>query len=841
MAQKASPNKAGTGKSQASRATSTSKTGAKKPSPSKAKQSNSSKPITVRREVWAGIYLFFAFISLLNLLPVEGFFIDWYKYITGWLIGYGADILPVSLLFSGILLIVKRKGKARFRVTCAMLAPIFFGAVRHVLANLTDYPSGLDGISQLAKDGVIMQSGGLISGGLGMLTEAAVSNVGAVILLMALFVLSIFFAFNSSLGALWSAVKKLRPSFEPEGEDEPKAEKSEKKAQIVGRNTKSKMLDIDIDEDENVVRLTPDRQKKTAVAPPNVPTPAQAIRGLFQSDKQQAEKTEPEPVKSPVEPIVPVFETNQAEIILPDAVQTAQIDKAELEQAQQDTAEEIEQALTASTDANGQAAYIYPPVSLLKGGSGRPAGQEQFIIRCAERLIDTLFSFGVEAEVIGSTIGPTVTRYELLLKRGIKFSKVSGLSDDIALALGANGIRISTIPDKNAIGIEVPNEQQELVTAGDIINGTSFKNSKSRLSFSVGKDIAGNAVIGDIARMPHMLIAGTTGSGKSVCVNSIIVSLLYKSNPDEVRLIMIDPKMIELNGYNGIPHLLIPVVTDPKKAAGALSWAVSEMMKRYKLFSEVNVRDLAGYNLEMSRREDGETLPQIVIVIDELADLMAVARSEVEEAIIRIAQMARAAGMHLIIATQRPSADVITGLMKTNIPSRIAFAVASAIDSRIILDQTGAEKLLGKGDMLYSPLGAGKPLRVQGCFLTDKEVEEVVTFIKQSAQSNYDEDIEAQIEQAASRTSSDGAGGGPSSNGDADDELFWPAVNAVVEVGQCSVSMLQRRLKLGFSRAARLVDIMEERGIVGPYEGSKPRSVLITKEQLAEMTLRREM
>ena len=499
---------------------------------------------------------------------------------------------------------------------------------------------------------------------------------------------------------------------------------------------------------------------------------------------------------------------------------------------------QIENALGADKPA-----YLYPPITLLKEGSGRPEGTEEAIQACAARLVDTLQSFGVEASVVDITSGPTVTRYELQLRRGIKFSKVTNLADDIALTLGAAGVRVSTIPDKNAVGIEVPNDRQELVTARDIIGSAAFRNAKSKLSFAVGKDITGAAVVGDIGKMPHMLIAGTTGSGKSVCINSILMSILYKSTPEEVRLIMVDPKMIELGVYNGIPHLLIPVVTDPRKAAGALNWAVGEMMKRYKLFSEVGARDLNSYNAEMRTREDGVTLPRVVIVIDELSDLMVAARNEVEEAIIRIAQMARAAGMHLIIATQRPSADVITGLMKTNIPSRIAFAVASAIDSRIILDQMGAEKLIGKGDMLYAPLGGGKPQRIQGCFVSDGEVEEVVKFVKQSGQADYDQEILDHIERQAEAAENGGApaaGGASADPGDSDDEMLNAAIDVVVEGGMASVSMLQRRLKLGYARAARLVDIMEERGIVGPFEGSKPRAVLITKDQWKEMCLRRE-
>jgi len=379
----------------------------------------------------------------------------------------------------------------------------------------------------------------------------------------------------------------------------------------------------------------------------------------------------------------------------------------------------------------------------------------------------------------------------------------------------------------------------------DVIGSRAFTDSPSKVSFSVGKDIGGNPIVGNIARLPHMLIAGTTGSGKSVCTNSLIVSLLYKATPEEVRLIMVDPKMVELGVYNGIPHLLIPVVTDPKKAAGALQWAVNEMMRRYRVFSEVGAKDLASYNNHARRRDDMEPLPQVVVVIDELADLMLVAAKEVEESICRVAQMGRASGMHLVIATQRPSADVITGLMKANIPSRIAFAVASSLESRIILDQTGAEKLVGKGDMLYFPLGSGKPQRIQGCFISEEEVAEVVSFIKENGSARYDEAVLHEIEQHAEEKDKGGRGNGgsPAAGGDNGDydELLPAAIDVVLELGQASVSMLQRRLKLGYGRAARLVDQMEEKGIVGPFEGSKPRQLLITKEQWQEMQFKQNM
>ena len=483
--------------------------------------------------------------------------------------------------------------------------------------------------------------------------------------------------------------------------------------------------------------------------------------------------------------------------------------------------------------------YIYPPLSLLAPGDPGMGANHESIVKCAERLVDTLKSFNIEASIVNVTKGPTVTRYELQLQRGIKFSKVTNLSDDIALSLGASSVRIAPIPANNSVGIEVPNDIQEVVSLRDILQNKAFSSAKSKLSFAVGKDIAGQCIVGNISKMPHLLIAGTTGSGKSVCINSIIISLIYKASPEEVRLIMVDPKMIELGMYNGIPHLLIPVVTDPKKAAGALNWAVGEMMRRYKLLSQLNVRNLEAYNEEIRRRGEGETLPQIVIVIDELADLMFVAAREVEESIARIAQMARAAGMHLIIATQRPSADVITGLMKANIPSRIAFAVASQIESRIILDQNGAEKLIGRGDMLYNPLGAGKPMRVQGCFISSKEVESVIDFVKTTGTPEYSQEILDHIERQANPETQTASGESPASDdSDADDPLLMDAISVVVDRGEASTSLLQRKLKLGYARAARLIDVMEERGIVGSFEGAKPRSVSLTPDQWSEMQLR---
>jgi len=501
-------------------------------------------------------------------------------------------------------------------------------------------------------------------------------------------------------------------------------------------------------------------------------------------------------------------------------------------------AEEISNAFEMDlAEASGE--YTFPPVELLKGGGPSTVDGREEVALNRDRLESTIHSFGVSANITGVTRGPTVTRYDLELDQGVKLAKLTNLAGDLALSLGVSNVRIAPIPDKiSTVGVEVPNKLVSTVYLRDIIDSPAFKNAQSKLSFAIGKDIGGNPIVGNIAKLPHLLIAGTTGSGKSVCMNSLILSLLYKSTPEEVRLIMIDPKMVELGIYNGIPHLFVPVVTDPKKAAGALQWAVVEMLKRYRLFSEIGVRDLAGYNNH--QKNIGEpTMPRVVIVIDELADLMLVASKEVEESICRVAQMGRASGMHLVIATQRPSADVITGLMKANIPSRIAFAVSSAMESRIILDNGGAEKLIGAGDMLYAPLGVGKPMRVQGAFVSDDEREQVINFIKQSGEAEYSEDILAQIERAAEDKDS-GNGGKSSAPEDAGessnyDELLPQAVEVIFETKQASVSMLQRRLKLGYARAARIVDQMEEVGVVGPFEGSKPRQILITKQQWDEM------
>ncbi len=481
--------------------------------------------------------------------------------------------------------------------------------------------------------------------------------------------------------------------------------------------------------------------------------------------------------------------------------------------------------------------YIFPPIEILNSQKSGEGVDKKSIHATAVKLQKTLASFGVDAKVTNITRGPTVTRYELTPNTGVKVSKIVNLSDDIALNLAAKSIRIEApIPGRAAVGIEVPNEAPESVALRTVIESDTFKDHKSKLAFALGKDAAGEIVVGDIAKMPHVLIAGATGSGKSVCINSLIVSILYKSKPSEVKMILIDPKMVELSGYNGIPHLLIPVVTEPKKAAGALNWAVQEMVNRYTLFASKGVKDIKSYNNAMEK-EEGSKLPQIVIIVDELADLMMVAPNDVEDAICRLAQMARAAGMHLVIATQRPSVDVITGIIKANIPSRIACTVSSQVDSRTILDMAGAEKLLGKGDMLYFPVGETKPLRVQGTFISEEEIEKIVEHIKSTVDVSYSDEIIESIENSNVRLK--GERGKVASDAaeveDDGDEILNDAIDLVVDMGQASASMLQRRFKIGYARAGRLVDQMEERGIVSGYEGSKPRQVLISKSEWQEL------
>ena len=516
----------------------------------------------------------------------------------------------------------------------------------------------------------------------------------------------------------------------------------------------------------------------------------------------------------------------------PDVIEN-NLFKQEEEQKQDKTKEVLQLEHTITVEDEN---YEYPPVELLSKGSQKGIkGGAKALTDTATKLQKTLYSFGVSAKVENVSVGPAITRYELKPAEGVRVSKIANLADDIALNLAAETIRIEApIPGKQAVGIEVPNKEKQAVHLREVLESAEFENSESKLTIALGKDVAGNTQLADIAKMPHVLIAGSTGSGKSVCINTIITSIIYKAKPSEVKLVMVDPKVVELSVYNGIPHLLIPVVTDPKKAAGALAWAVQEMDNRYNLFAKKGVRDLKGYNKAVKKDEGVGMLPQIVIIVDELADLMMVAAKDVEESICRLAQKARAAGMHLVIATQRPSVDVITGLIKANVPSRIAFAVSSQVDSRTILDSVGAEKLLGKGDMLYFPAGAPKPARVQGAFVSDEEVEKIVDFIKQNGTATYSEDILETIENS-NKTDKEIAM--EKDEDDDTDPFLMDAIETVVETGQASTSFIQRKFKVGYARAGRIIDQMEERGVISGYQGSKPREGLMTLEKLNELKM----
>ena len=799
----------------------------------------------IRREVGGVVCLVLALCIAFSYFQQGGWLLDRPAALCRGLVGYGYyTVAPVLLLVSYILLFHRGRNVTACVVGAALL-PVLLGAMLHLVLCKTDYNS-VDGIAKLLwQSGLLMESGGVLSATLAIMLVKLVKKTLAMILLAVLLVTCLMLAFRLTPAAVLEAVRSHeRVPYEPEDDEE---EVPPTRATATKSAEKSKAcIDIPLDGEtreppkkegklsgffthkSDAVR-TPD-ELLTAKAPAPEPTYT-VVAGAPLTE------TVPAPARTPAAPVVstaPVVSAAPA-VNAPAKSSAPEEVAAEAEKVTGEIESELEQDIPE---------YTFPPITLLdEGGAGNAVEAGAELRNNSRRLAETLKSFGVDARAGDVVRGPSVTRYEFTLDQGVKLSKITNLADDIALALGASGVRIAPIPDKiSVVGIEVPNKLVSAVHIRDVLESHEFTQHKSSVAFAVGKDIAGNNIIGNIAKLPHVLIAGTTGSGKSVCTNSLIVSLLYKSTPDEVRFIMVDPKMVELAPYNGIPHLLIPVVTDPKKAAGALQWAVYEMMKRYKLFSERNVKDLAGYNALAAADETLKKLPSVVVVIDELADLMLVAAKEVEESICRVAQMGRAAGMHLVIATQRPSADVITGLMKANIPSRIAFAVASSLESRIILDTTGAEKLVGRGDMLYAPLGEGKPRRVQGCFISAEEIDRVVGFVKANGAAQYDESVIDKIEQAVAEKEKGGkgapSGAAPEPVADEGDELLPAAIDVVMETGQASVSMLQRRLKLGYSRAARIVDEMEQRGIVGPFEGSKPRQLLITREKWEEIKLR---
>ena len=757
------------------------------------------------------------------------------------LIGRVGFVISVPALLYLFVIHAFSKGRpVVMRSICIGCFVVICGSISHLLVSDNVYMS----ITALYLNGIKHTSGGLLCGAIAMLIYCLFNSPLSYVVLIIAGVLTLLGGMQITVISIIRAIKN-RPRAEIDEEIE---ERPEPAAIVVNHIANKRIEHL---EQKRERRLRKEAEAEREELPPAGPRDAEVVADIFRqidSDVETPVSAASEFVPSndepddldPVSKMPPLIKKETPEKVSVKKVKPEKVTKKDAEIS----AEEVNKEISEGEKTPAQT-YAFPPIDLLKsagagGGDGTTEMREN-----TRRLNETLASFKIEARIINVTRGPSVTRYEVELEKGVRLNKLTSVADDIALSLGAVGVRIAAIPGKiSVVGIEVPNKAVTTVSLREVIDSQEFDKAKSKSSFAVGKDIGGNCIVGNIAKLPHMLIAGTTGSGKSVCMNSIIISLLYKASPDDVKLIMVDPKMVELGIYNGIPHLLIPVVTDPKKAAGSLQWAVSEMMRRYKAMSDAGVRDLESYNSIVESQETEATkLPQVVVIIDELADLMLVAAKEVEESICRIAQMGRAAGIHLIIATQRPSADVITGLMKANIPSRIAFAVASAMESRIILDTQGAEKLVGKGDMLYSPIGSGKPKRVQGCFVSDPEVEAVATYVKENYVTNYDQQIMEEIERKTVQTGNKAAASDPEPTADelAGDEMLPAAVDVILETGQASVSMLQRRLKLGYARAARIVDEMEEKGIVGPFQGSKPRDILITKEQWASMQSGAEM
>ena len=811
--------------------------------------------------VIAGIVcLLLALISALGYFHIEAILVEWIRTLIGGLTGWGFYLFPPCLFMVAYLLMHYRNTPLTGRVVALLLVPVLFGAMAQLLFSMTDLGAagGLASIiSILFNDGRQLAYGGVISGLLAYGLEKIISIYGAFPVLLLAFIYFVLRSFNITISQImeWANSKEqpvsIREKIEnkrydqfddDEGDFLPDEEThSQANPKIIQMPHLGKgNIDIPLDDEDDDLFDYDDVE--SVEEPVSIPKKRRVSNPANRRPEpvSQAAKAAPSRPAASTENVKPMSVQEAEELAGVSGTEPAKTREQKPRMSREEMANETA-AVAAQIEKQEQAAaeYKFPPVDLLRPSPAAIGNGREEISMTKSRLEDTIQSFGISATISDVTRGPTVTRYDFELEQGIKLSKITNLSDDIALALGVSSVRIAPIPNRiSTVGIEVPNRQNSAVYLRDIIDTPKFRNAKSTLTVALGKDIGGEGILGNISKLPHLLIAGTTGSGKSVCMNSLIISLLYKSRPEELKLIMIDPKMVEMGIYNGIPQLYIPVVTDPKKAAGALQWAVVEMLKRYRLFSEQGVRDLDSYN-EHKKASGEDILPRVVIVIDELADLMMAASKDVEESICRVAQMGRAAGMHLIIATQRPSADVITGLMKANIPSRIAFAVSSGLESRIILDQQGAEKLVGNGDMLFSPIGTRKPVRIQGAFVSDEEREEVINFIKQEGTAEYSDEIMATIEKAAEDKNQDnGKNGGAASDADSNyDELLPQAVDVIFDTKQASVSMLQRRLKLGYARAARIVDQMEELGIVGPFEGSKPRQVLITKEQWQEMQM----
>ena len=859
-------------KSQAQKAASSAKNKSKK-SVGKTNPKQEVKESAVPVRLISSVVFFVCFVVFaIILFACEGALLTFIQKLVHGLIGRIGFIVSIPvLLYLFYIHAFSGKRPVTMRTICLAAFVLVCGCISHLNDIPETMPKGLTLFSELYKSGLTGMNGGVICGLLAIGIHWLCGSIVSYFLLIAAALLVLLGGMNITIPGLVKAYRdRPRANWEEEEEqqqEEPaavvvnhiatkriehleqkrkrdaeraaqaEAEAKRKAAEEAARSRKplTKAEDImsqigsDVEEPVAASGATREMLEEVELLPiVNKPAPQPEVTAPKEITEEIPQQMPPLEMDEPIvqEPVAPAPKKESAK--------RAKVSVQDAEESAAEVAQEI-----AKSEEIQKPVYCYPPIDLLKlSGDGKTDGTAE-MRENTRRLNEALASFKIDAHIINVTRGPSVTRYEVELAKGVRLSKVTSAAVDIALNLGAVGVRIAPIPDRiSVVGIEVPNRTVTTVSLREVIDSKEFSGAKSKASFAVGRDIGGSCIVGNISRLPHMLIAGTTGSGKSVCMNSMIISLLYKASPDDVKLIMVDPKMVELGIYNGIPHLLIPVVTDPKKAAGSLQWAVTEMIRRYTIMRDAGVRDLESYNRIMDSKEDGNRLPQVVVIIDELADLMLVAAKEVEESICRIAAMGRAAGIHLIIATQRPSADVITGLMKANIPSRIAFSVASAMESRIILDTQGAEKLVGKGDMLYAPIGSGDPKRVQGCFVTDEEVEAVATYVKSHFVAQYDQQVMEEIDRTPVQT-----GNGKAAESDPEptedemynDEMLPAAVDVILETKQASVSMLQRRLKLGYARAARIVDEMEEKGIVGPFQGSKPREILITAEQWASM------
>ena len=719
--------------------------------------------------------------------------------------GLGGFVLPYFLIIFSAMMFAKVSKPFKGRTVIFLIIIFLMIDILNAGRFVADFDISATSIGEVYHNGTLLRSGGVAGMYLGYLVAKGVGIPGLYLFSFAVIIIFLLLTVNTPISRAYEKAKERKAA---------KKERAAKRAEML-QDVEAEEIDK-IDESQvdflEYLKAAPEDRKRDNISKKN----KKHILDLLKNDDKYGLKdsriNKNDNKESDLKDYIPVAAVTAAAVAVSgNSDNTVDKDKTSKEASVETI--EIEDF---KTSASG---YTLPPVELLKQGKTSSKKSSENLAENARLLEETLKSFNVEAKVVNVTKGSSVTRYEIQPAIGVKVSRIVSLSDDIALNLRARSIRIEApIPGKAAVGIEVENETRETVTIREMIDSREFKREASKLAFAVGKDISGRPVVADLAKMPHLLIAGATGSGKSVCINTIIASILYRATPDEVRLIMVDPKMVELGNYNGIPHLLIPVVTDPNKAAAALNWAVAEMTNRYKKFAENNVRDLKSYNALMKReKKSEEIMPQIVIIIDELADLMMVASSQVEQAISRLTQLARAAGMHLIVATQRPSVDVVTGLIKANIPSRIAFMVSSQIDSRTIIDMAGAEKLVGNGDMLYKPQDIDKPLRIQGPYISDDEVMNLIRFVKSQVEDeNYDSEIAETIEKGDVSVASN----------DQEDELMDEAIMTVIDAGQASVSMLQRKFRIGYNRAARIIEDMQSLGVIGPPDGSRPRSVL---------------